>query len=355
MRYVNTLRHGFILLTIVPQTIAASPNSLLDASSHLDGAIALLRLRGKEQLDYEISSKLFISIRTQMVSLLEFHFSGRLTQRTQVSNFSLRSKVYEDFPTDWTEKISTRTSTNRLTEITKQIPSFRIAANELLNGPRNEETIMKMAQLVDDMTGFEARITAWAGEVIKSWPRELSLDSDGSSQADSKQVETLPQHRDNQCDLWVSSMWNSYRCGRLFVHGMLLKCIESWSDPETHRWSVNRSNSLRIIQEMVDEICVSIPYHLGHNESQGLSNTSDKSLPSVPCGDEFDQSSKALGGYLIMWHLFLAASMECISDQQRKWIREQLMYIGNGLGIKQAALLSSVSIARICGTYAIFG
>jgi hypothetical protein len=289
-----------------------------------------------------------------MVSLLEFHLSGRLTQPRQVANCSLRSKVYEDFPTDWTDKINDSDAASRLTAITKQIPSFRIAATQLFNGPRNEETIMKMAQLIDDMIMFESRLTAWADEVIKSWPCELSLDSDGSSQIDSKHVETLPQHRHNQCDLWVSNMWSSYRCCQLFIHGMMLECIESWPASEKHRWSMNRSHSLRMIQEMVDGICVSALFHLGHKESQGLSNISDQSLPSVPCGDEFDQSSKALGGYLIMWHLFLAASMQCIPDQQRKWIREQLMYIGNGLGIKHATVLSSVSIARICGTYAIW-
>jgi hypothetical protein len=214
---------------------------------------------------------------------------------------------------------------------------------------------MKTAQLVDDMILLDSHLTAWADEVIKSWPCESFVDSDFSSQTASKHVETFPQHRRSQCDLWVSNMWNSYRCCHIFTHAILLECIESFPASEQHRWSMTRSHSLRIIQDMVDGICMSVPSHLGHQEPQGLSNVSNQSLPSVPCGDGFDQSTKALGGYLLMWPLFLAASMPCVPDQQRNWIREQLVYIGNGLGIKQAAVLSSVSIASICGRMQAFG
>lgn len=242
-----------------------------------------------------------------------------------------------------------------MTTITTQIPGLRITAKQLLNEPLNDETIIKTTKLVDELTILDSRLTAWANETVKSWPYESFPELEYSSEIHSKHIENSREYWHSHSDLWVSSMWNSYRSCRLFAHGILLECIETWRTSENDKWLLNRSHSIRVIQEMVNEICASVPFHLDPQKLQALNNIPDQSLPNVPCGDGFNQSSKALGGYLIMWPLFLAASMDYIPDQQRKWIRDQLMYVGNELGIKQATVLSSVSISKIYRIILVFG
>lgn len=56
------------LLNLTPeQSITATPETLPKWGLHTDGAIALIKMRGKEQLNNPQSLKLFTAVRTQMV------------------------------------------------------------------------------------------------------------------------------------------------------------------------------------------------------------------------------------------------------------------------------------------------
>jgi len=42
--------------------------------SHIDGAVMIVKMRGKKQLRTKLGNALFVAVRTQMVSLLLFCF-----------------------------------------------------------------------------------------------------------------------------------------------------------------------------------------------------------------------------------------------------------------------------------------
>ena len=70
--------------------------------------------------------------------------------------------------------------------------------------------------------------------------------------------------------------------------------------------------------------------------------------------DGFDQSRKdavaeaievfaaqfeALGGYFLVWPIFVAANTECVPPQQREWLEGRLSHIGQTFGLSQAQVL----------------
>lgn len=58
------------LLNLTPdQSITATPETLPQWGLHTDGAVALIKMRGKEQLENDQSRRLFLAVRTQMVHL----------------------------------------------------------------------------------------------------------------------------------------------------------------------------------------------------------------------------------------------------------------------------------------------
>jgi hypothetical protein len=141
-------------------------------------------------------------------------------------------------------------------------------------------------------------------------------------------------------------MWNAYRSSRIFAHAIRIQCIKWLASPAQPESSTEWIQSCQVVQQMVGEICASVPFHLGSQILQGGTKFAGPSLRGSPCGDDHAQSPKALGGYFILWHLFSSASVDCIPDDQRRWIRGRLRYIGHNMGINQAAVLSSVSSSR---------
>lgn len=54
---------------------------------------------------------------------------------------------------------------------------------------------------------------------------------------------------------------------------------------------------------------------------------------------------KALGGYFLLWPLFVASSVVCAPEEQKRWIKGKMQFIGKTFGINQAALLAKANDA----------
>ena len=78
------------LMNLTPeQSITATPETLPKWGLHTDGAIALIKMRGKEQLENPDSRNLFTAVRTQMVGLSSIWWHMPLT----VSDYEPHPKI----------------------------------------------------------------------------------------------------------------------------------------------------------------------------------------------------------------------------------------------------------------------
>jgi hypothetical protein len=135
--------------------------------------------------------------------------------------------------------------------------------------------------------------------------------------------------------LWIAMIWNNYRSIRVLVNELLLVHLLHLSQKQTsfpnqqeffssYDSEVTRVKSL--MMTLTHEICASVPFYLGYHESQ-------KSPPTPP---------KAVNGNLLIWPLYIAASMDMVSEVIRAWAVTRLETVGESLGIRQAAVLASV-------------
>lgn len=46
-----------------------------------------------------------------------------------------------------------------------------------------------------------------------------------------------------------------------------------------------------------------------------------------------------MGGFLLVWHVFVAANVECIPEHQRAWLQGRLLHIGREFGLSHAQML----------------
>ncbi len=69
------------------------------------------------------------------------------------------------------------------------------------------------------------------------------------------------------------------------------------------------------IQKLSGDICHSVPFFF---------STTTQDAP------------RALAGNLLLWPLYLAAQTTVVKDEMRRWAADQLAYIGETMGIRQA-------------------
>jgi hypothetical protein len=79
---------------------------------------------------------------------------------------------------------------------------------------------------------------------------------------------------------------------------------------------------------MADDVCHSVPFHLGHQSQIDVELTLDDVHVAIP------------GGYLLMWPLFLSGMLRTTPTAQKRWIASKLRHIGVRMGLRLAFSMS---------------
>jgi hypothetical protein len=318
------------------QSITATPESLPKWGLHTDGAIALIKMRGKEQLNNPQSLKLFLRVRAQMI----------------ISHIQ-RSKPLDEFYDAWAELPGKESDTagNRLTALQVNIPNLRAKANELLARPRNDETVKEVIKLMEDSLGADKKLSEWPNCLPPSWRFESAATMDGDP-GNVDDAEIWPGNMDVYYDVWVASVWNSYRASRIYTQTIVVRCIQ-WLCPsgEFKQLPVFKT-ATAVLQEMVDDICAAVPYHMGYifPKEQDLRESIYPPPSNVPfVRPNHEESVKVLGSYFLLWPLFTASSVVTIPMDQRKWLKSRLTYIARRFGISRDPLLARTSSSTAFG------
>lgn len=137
-------------------------------------------------------------------------------------------------------------------------------------------------------------------------------------------------------DLQISNIWNDYRATRYTLHEMIVNQLSMQHGGNGNQvpseYSKLGAKSEVIMKEIAEDICASVPYHIGvagsHSPGHGL-NSSDSGHP-------------AAAGYILTWHLFLAANCKFVPPSLRTWAIICMEKIGHSMGINQALSMACV-------------
>jgi hypothetical protein len=133
-------------------------------------------------------------------------------------------------------------------------------------------------------------------------------------------------------DIWISRIWSHYRWMRIMVNESIQQYLAQLPIRVALTFAKRRPQSVTIIRQMATDICVSVPFHLCHYNTQP-----DKTLPRPEINGAFD----------LLWPLTVVASSEYVSQDMHIWAMNVLESIGRTMGIKQAfVLISSVKSQR---------
>jgi hypothetical protein len=186
----------------------------------------------------------------------------------------------------------------------------------------------RSVEIVSAALEMNVKLATWASSLPQQYAYDIISISELSE-------EIYTDHYHVYRNLWIAAVWNNYRCVRVLVNELLLVHLlylsqrqRSFHDEQGSLFSydsdVARAKSL--MMTLTHEICATVPFYLGHHKSQ-------QSPPKQP---------KAVNGNLVIWPLYIVASMDVISDMMQAWAVKRLEKIGESMGVRQATALANV-------------
>lgn len=336
---------SIIVVAIFESTVGARQLSIKAWTEHINGAATLVQLRGSAQLRTRVGLGLFI----------------------QASSHMLISCMQRGIPIP-----------PHITELRKEASSFTPL-----------DPAWQFLRIVDELTNFRASIRQGSlldsEEIIR---RALELDCelvqvfasvDPEWLYETVYTDTNPEiiynrRYDIYYDYWIAQIWNGMRLSRIMLNEAvrvhLLKGFTS-TPPRftTQEYTAQFQVSIDVITRMRDEILYSVPQSLGYVRGKPFQNpdfehdvtasmTSNMSFtdflspgdhtgltpPARPrINEPLTRSTTfpAIGGYYLLWPLFIAASTPLTPPPLRSFITSILRFIGSDMGLAQGNNLAS--------------
>ncbi|KAF2147109.1 uncharacterized protein K452DRAFT_282097 [Aplosporella prunicola CBS 121167] len=302
-----------IMLFALYEAITSTNDSVNSWTKHVDGAVTIAKLRGAKEFQSEDSRKVFQAVR-----------SMTLTSAIQ------QCIPVEDFPGEGWDSIKNENAANRLTALSMDLPEIRARVRKLVtDGGSSAEKIAEAQDLMETVKKIDIRFQNW----FKSLPETWSYKTVAYTHAVPDDIMNAhrwfgPVHAYE--DVFTANIINDYRLARIFVQSIILGCASILAaELEDYDTMMCCADASLITQQQIDDICASVPYHMDFT-LQGKGIESHEKRKAV----------EALGGYLLVWPVFVASNVEIIPSLQRSWLHGRLLYIGREFGLNQAQMLA---------------
>ena len=247
-----------------------------------------------------------------------------------------------------TEKFSTKTA-GLLTLISAETAKLNKAAKEL---QQSFDTTVnnQVLRLLNWALEVDSQLKNWADNLNDEWKYTPATGFDCPLNVPYESF-VYGEIIDFYSDLNISSVWNSYRCNRIIVNSIILHWayyLRSSGENNEH-YSRLAHDALETTQKMTDDICASVPYHLGSKTFGGPGDRSIFEYPSLN-GIRFSagqrRAAASLGGWFLLEPLSISLGAPGLREGQKYWISGQLNRLGRIYSIASPFRLSKDILAQ---------
>ncbi|KAK1774050.1 hypothetical protein QBC45DRAFT_426145 [Copromyces sp. CBS 386.78] len=361
-----------VLLLGMFENITAKKLGEFAWGSHIEGAIQLVKARGKKQLQTQTGLQLFIAVRTQQI----IHALTSGSPPVMGVDWWLDNAVNDSYAAHC-QRLNLQTSELRaeVTHIMTHGTGAAGASSSSPSRPRSpsvsyEERTAKILSLMRRSQELDRAMVDWMASLPPHWRYRTLCWQNYVANTDYAHAEVFPGRVDVYTDVWIASMWNMGRVTRLILASITVRCAAWACSPVDYRTTPEYAHSARVCAEVISDVLASVPYHLGwhyrtkkRTRRQGLGrgkrnweNTDDEDdddgedglddeeqLSGFGCGED-EQGTKGLAGYFLTWPLACVMGQDYLTEDQRTWVRGRLRYIGEELGIRYANILAQLHV-----------
>lgn len=195
--------------------------------------------------------------------------------------------------------------------------------------PQNE---MQLLQVLYDANQLDSQLSMWHTALPPVWlPQPTSWQAQENRRFDD--VTMWPGVPQLYASMDVAVMFSSYRVLRILTQGIILKTHVqlAFLRGQDLEQSEETQHTFATMQQAVDEICASVPWHLS-------AAMRDKGSMELQRADIW--AMETAGAAELIWPLFIALSVGSTPEEQRQWIRTVLLnQLAGKYGFQQARLL----------------
>ncbi|KAK2629892.1 hypothetical protein QTJ16_000712 [Diplocarpon rosae] len=306
-----------------PQRLCPSRLKTRGWSSHIDGAVAVIKHRASEQLQTPFGKELFIAVRAHM------------TLHCIANSKSVDTAV------DWMSVSGGDPIIERLAAANLKMAQLRADNNAITTvRDRTAERVDEVLNLLRRAEALDKEYTDWVEALPPSWQIKTVAWIDCEVDDLSNSV-VHPGRVLSYGELWMASRYSLVRGCRLFIWTTILRCV-AWLGPHgDYRSTPQYTNAHRVCCELIEDIVASVPYFFGWNRGKD-SAMADGS--NFACGPGHSSSVESLAGIFAMWPIFAAATSDFASPSQRIFLRGRLKTIADTMGINQALIMFQATL-----------
>ncbi|CAI7566547.1 unnamed protein product [Penicillium bialowiezense] len=304
----NQTLGAVVLLAIYEVVTSRSPEDIDSWTNHINGATALLDIRGTDQLKSETGLRLFLHLRYQV---RDARVPQSLLECTKIAMFLRPAEAHG----------------NRLIMIIGKLSNLR--ADIRANLSTDEQEIISAASAI------EAELIAW----LASLPPEFNYTTHTKSPFDvvfQQRFRGINPYDDQYHvypNLWVCNSWNQYRSARIIVSEIILSHVRKISDRSSlsslsEEFRLQCKTLRSTIRRLAVEICRGVPFHFNAHQA-------DRE-PNLPPPESY------IGGLVLLWPLFVAGIVESPDHGLRRWVVKCLQMIGHTMGLDQSLAIADI-------------
>ena len=266
-------------------------------TKHIDGAIALVKLRGKSQFHDAIGRRMFQQLNLKCVVRC-------LEREVEVpSDFLLLRKYAAEF-------LDTNDFQWRFSELMIRYAGLK---NAIRIGDCSDAQVLRIA------TEMDCELLNICANMPPEWSFSVENISLPSRNAFGEDVHVYPSHD-------VRKAWNVVRLTRILLNEVVqeyqTRVVVSESSSPNLNLHTQPEEGSPILQSLLVDICASVPQY---------TERKTKDLSRTPAG--------RAGAHTLIFPLYIAASSPFCPHPMREWILGRLAFIGHSLCISQAILI----------------
>ncbi|KAF4632022.1 hypothetical protein G7Y89_g6105 [Cudoniella acicularis] len=318
---------AILMLGFYEKTVSSTSTNANAWFSHVDGAVTLVKLRGKKQLRTKVGHALFQVVRTQMAI-----------------NCMSSSKAPAMGPDWWTSDATEGDFGIPVTKLNLQLAELRAEINASLTAfPRTPEYFQKVLDLMRRATSMEQQYQDWEESLPDFWRPKTVAWVDNLTGTDMTKSEVCPGKVDVYHNIWVATTWNYARVARLNISGTVMRCAAWICSPVDYRTTPEYATNVRLSVDLITDVIASTPFFLGWNIGQGGSMAASDYQSFQDRLENFTKP-KPIGGFFALWPLFAVSCMDFVTDSQRAWVKGRMHYISESMGMNHAKVLAGFQI-----------
>ncbi|KAF2141546.1 uncharacterized protein K452DRAFT_250230 [Aplosporella prunicola CBS 121167] len=322
-----------IILGLFESLTGRTKASLQAWEQHIKGASALVSLRGKRQLETAVGRRMFMQITSSLlISCIQRDIPFPAPIKRLMDLASEEGQLERSHPF------------YRLREIMVQVADFRAEWLNASPSASNTTTPLDPHTTITRALHLDGLILS----LIASLPPSFAYTTHPvfPPAADPDVCPTAAYH--TYPGFWLAQLWNSMRCCRLLLHGMLRQALlaglggspPAFGGEEGVNMARLFAEREGVVQELVRDVLRSVPCHVGYVSARawrerlfaGGVETPLAHLPLV----------RSQGSMMLLWTLFLVGSLDATGSETKRWVIRALERLGAVMGVGQGGVLGGI-------------